>query len=298
MRCFRPLQAWKSYGKIEFGAPGLLVNPFATKLQLPCGRCVGCRLEQSRQWAVRIMMENQMHDAGCFITLTYDDANLPEYRTLVKKDLTDFFKRLRKAVDPVKLRYFAVGEYGEKTSRPHYHIILFGTAFEADRKLYKQRTNPLFTSETLSKAWGKGFANFGAVTFESAAYCARYCLKKVNSRKEDFEVACVLDTGEIISRIPEFSVMSRRPGIGSTWYDFYGEDVRRTDFVIMRGKRMKSPRYFDKLFERYFSEEFSQKKLERVVDMAPEHVTVEEFLGLREAEHAREHLQSAFSQRS
>ena len=242
-------------------------------------------------------MENQMHEDGCFITLTYDDNNLPSMRTLVKKDLTDFFKRLRKSLGDVKVRYFAVGEYGERFKRPHYHIILFGTSFKEDRKLYKQRSNPLYTSELLTRAWGKGFANFGAVSFESAAYCARYCLKKVNASKEELDVACDIETGEVFSRIPEFCVMSRRPGIGSTWYDKYCDDVRRTDFVVARGRRMKSPRFFDKLFERYFKDDFLQTKAKRVVDIEHRHVTVDEYLGLVEAEQAEVHLQSALSKR-
>lgn len=296
MRCFRPLQAYKSFGNIVFGAPKLSDAPMAQKLQLPCGRCTGCRLEQSRQWAARIMMENQLHDESCFITLTYDDDHLPAFNSLDKKHLTDFFKRLRKALDPVKVRYFAVGEYGEKTKRPHYHIILFGTSFP-DKKLYRQRSNPLYESSILSKAWPYGFANFGAVSFESAAYCARYCLKKVNRQDEDFEVACDVSTGEVIYRVKEFSVMSRRPGIGALWYDVFGGDTRRTDFVVMRGKAMKPPRYFDKLFEKYDSEDFFRVKKKRSLDLDSGHSTLEEYLGLREAEHAKVLLQSALVRR-
>lgn len=244
------------------------------------------------------MMENQLHSSSCFITLTYDDAHLPAFRTLVKKDLQDFMKRLRKSLHPVKVRFYAVGEYGETTARPHYHIILFGTDFSSDRKMYKNGRHPLYQSKILTAAWNKGHANFGDVTFESAAYCARYCLKKVNSHKQDYDVACDVSTGEVYSRIPEFSVMSRRPGIAAEWYDRFGSDVRRTDVVVMRGKAMKPPRYFDKLYQELFPDDFADLKAQRACNLEYSHVTLEEFSDLGMAAEAREHLQSAISRRT
>lgn len=243
-------------------------------------------------------MEKQLHDEACFITLTYSDEFLPEYGTLVRKHLTDFFKRLRKSLEPKKVRYFAVGEYGDLSGRPHYHVILFGHDFSEDRKIYKNGRHPLFQSKALSDLWPFGFANFGTVTFESAAYCARYCLKKVNAHKRDMDVACDIKTGEVYSRIPEYCVMSRRPGIGFSWYEKFGADTRRTDLVVMRGKRMMPPRYFDKLFEKHFPDEFLEIKSKRTVDIENRHTTLDEFLGLQEAERAKELLQSAFKRRT
>lgn len=199
MQCTSPLNAYinpfKQGEKVVFVPPS--VSSSYKPIRLPCGQCTFCRLEQSRQWAVRIMKEAKCHDQNSFLTLTYDDDHLPEHRSLNKKDLTLFFKRLRKSLSPKKIRYYAVGEYGDKTQRPHYHVILFGHDFSDDRKLYKQRENPLYESKTLSDAWPLGFANFGDVTFESAAYCARYCLKKVNQKDVDYDYCTDIETGEV-----------------------------------------------------------------------------------------------------
>jgi len=297
MQCYRPLAAYKNRldGSISFSGSSLVGD--MSPLKLPCGQCTGCRLEQSRQWAVRIMHETKMHEENCFITLTYETE--PEFGTLVKKDLTDFFKRLRKRLDPIKIRYFACGEYGEKTLRPHYHAIIFGTAFSQDKKLYKNGRHPLYNSEILCKAWPHGHAVFGDATFESAAYVARYCLKKIMRKDEDYEVFYDLQTGEIISRIPEYAVMSRRPGIGQAFYDKYADDITRTDRVIMRGKAMLPPRYYDKLLEKTDPVLFSELKDSRIAGQQPTvHSTLSEELRSRQAERAKFLYQSAIAKRT
>ena len=166
---------------------------------LPCGQCMACRLNKSRDWATRCVLEAKMHKDNCFVTLTYDDNHLPADYGLKKDDLTKFFKRLRFNTG-AKLRYYAAGEYGELYSRPHYHICIFGWRPD-DLILYTVRNGvSLYMSETILKAWQyRGFVTVGDVTFESAAYVARYVTKKITGdRAED----------HYCGREPEYNVMS------------------------------------------------------------------------------------------
>lgn len=179
-----------------------------------------------------------MHDDNCFLTLTYDEDNIPDGHTLVKRDLQLFFKRLRKARDGQRIRYYACGEYGERTWRPHYHVLLFGADF-FDARMRKQSDSGelvRYDSNELWDLWPSGQHSIGGVTFESAAYCARYAMKKRTGPSADEYYG---------GRQPEFSLMSRRPGIGADWLAKYGNDVYRHDSVICRGVECKPPRYYD-----------------------------------------------------
>jgi len=210
-------------------------------ITVPCGKCIGCRLERSRQWAVRIVHETKMHEQNCFITLTYEDKKLPPHLNLVKSDVQKFIKRLRKSIEPKKISYFAVGEYGSKTERPHYHIIIFGHDFD-DKKFYKnnEQGDSLFVSKTLEKLWGCGFSPIGSVTFESAAYCARYCVEKL-----DGELGA--QAYEKRGRIAPFMHCSTKPAIGKRWLEKYFSDVYPHDEVISNKRPAKPPRYYDKI---------------------------------------------------
>lgn len=217
-------------------------------MQVPCGQCVGCRLERSRQWAVRIMHEASLHDENIFVTLTYDEDNLPDDGSLHKEDFQKFMKRLRKFFSPERISYFHCGEYGDENWRPHYHAILFGVDFP-DKSLYSRngRDEALYTSPTLSRLWGLGMALFGAVTFESAAYVARYCVKKVTGQ-EALHVYRWIDseTGEIHFIEPEYATMSKDPAIGLNWLRLNYQEVQQNDSVVMRGYEMTPPRFYDK----------------------------------------------------
>lgn len=249
MPCYKPLQAWRqpageAGGKptIVFGRNHLQNYDVGKSLDLPCGQCIGCRLERSRRWAVRIMHEKQLHDAACFITLTYDDKQLPSDGSLQVKHFQDFMKRLRKGSSG-PLRFFHCGEYGETTGRPHYHACIFGTDFAADRIFYKssKQGDALYNSPSLDKAWGHGHAVIGDLTFESAAYVARYCLKKVTGKDADEHYK---------GRTPEYVTMSRRPGIGHGWFQRYRQEVYPSDSVVLRGQEMLPPPFYDKLLEK------------------------------------------------
>ena len=182
------------------------------------------------------MHETTVHDLSQFLTLTYSDEKLPPTGSLVKKDYQDFMKRLRKRHGS-RLRYFAVGEYGDTTYRPHYHAIIFGIDFSDKRPHSKNEYgDQLFTSDLLDSIWGKGHAFFGQVTVQSARYVAKYCIKKVNGP---------MAASHYGTRAPEFAVMSLKPGIGSEWYDRFQGDVFPSDFVVLQGKKRSPPRFYD-----------------------------------------------------
>lgn len=248
MACFSPLKAYRTLqGGISFDAKG-----GGAPLLLSCGQCIGCRLERSRQWAVRCVHESKMHDFNCFCTLTYSDDFLPENQNLNYVDFQRFMKRLRKRFSGVPIRFYMCGEYGETTSRPHYHVLFFGLDF-VDRVIARKCGSGfmVYSSDTLTKLWGKGDCYVGDLTFESAAYCARYVMKKVTGKAAESAYRMVnTDTGEIFQRVPEFTHMSLKPGIGANFYDKYVSDIFPHDRVVVRGAVSLPPRYYAKRYRR------------------------------------------------
>lgn len=273
MACFRPLDAAREIGsssKPVIYAFGRRPSPLASgweALQLPCGQCIGCRLDRSQSFAIRCMHEARMHDRNCFITLTYDGKNLPTDGSLVKWHFQDFMKRLRRSLEPTRIRFFHCGEYGDRLGRPHYHACIFGYDFP-DRELFSVRDDVrLYTSEFLAERWSHGFCTVGDFTFDTAAYVARYCLKKVNG-KAAFE-HYVNENGVLLT--PEYCTMSRRPGIGADWFAKFGDDVFPWDEVIHEGRPIRPPRYyFDKyqLEDLEGSERVKAVRLEKAIRMA------------------------------
>lgn len=228
-------------------------------LRVPCGQCVGCRLDYSRQWAIRCMHESQLYDDNCFITLTYNDKFLPKNGSLNYDHWTKFMKRLRFKFSDIKIRFYMGPEYGEKSGRPHYHALLFNFDFP-DKVLFSIRNEfRLYVSELLNSLWScpktgesYGFASVGSVTFESAAYVARYMMKKVKGDDKLLRYFTQLDlaTGEIVPIEPEKARMSRMPGLASDWFHRYYSDVYPSDEVVLSGGRKSMPpKYYDKLLE-------------------------------------------------
>lgn len=239
MVCFRPLKAyWKPGGGIAFSAKK---GWYDRHLELPCGKCPGCRLARSHEWALRCVHEAQMHERNCFLTLTYSPECIPEDGSLRVEDWQRFAKRLRKRLGP--FRFFHCGEYGEENFRPHYHAVIFGLDFGEDRvPLKRERGHTLYTSRCLDETWGLGIATIGSVTWQSAAYVARYSLKKVHDEKAEERMLRVdLETGEVVRIRPEYVTMSRRPGIGSKWFEQFASDVYPADEVVHEGKRYRPP---------------------------------------------------------
>lgn len=243
MPCYDPVPCWMGEsGKLRFTYP---FPPDREHLRVPCGGCVGCRLDQSRDWAVRSVHEAQLHERSSFITLTYRDEDLPAGNTLVKRDMQLFFKRYRKEFG--KLKYLYCGEYGAEKGRPHYHALIFGHDFLAtDKQCRLDRKNhleqPLFRSPDLQELWGHGFCLTGAVTFQSSAYVGRYVMKKVTgaNAKDHYR-----------GRVPEYVQPStggrNGRGLSFHWFQRFWTDVYPSDFVVCDGRKYRPPRYYDKL---------------------------------------------------
>lgn len=226
-------------------------------LQLPCGKCLGCKLDYARQWAIRCVHEASLHEKNCFLTITYNDENCPQ--SLNKIDFQLFMKRLRFKYPKQKfgqISYFMCGEYGEKFSRPHYHVCLFGFDFP-DKKFIKNGSqgDKLYTSEILDSLWEqKGHCWIGDVTVASASYVARYTSKKVGTK---------LDSDYYGTRLPEFTLCSRRPSVGLRWIEKYHHDVFNYDLVYLDGKKQRPPRYYDKFLEKIYPNFHENVKIKR-----------------------------------
>lgn len=269
MPCFYPMTAYRS---IQGRNPvtGLWPIVFDVKegyidmpVEVPCGKCIGCRLERSRQWAIRCVNEASLHSENCFITLTYDNEHLPEDQSLSKKHIQRFWRNLRKK--GFKFRYFSCGEYGESLKRPHYHACIFGMK-PKDLVLWNIRDGvKLFNSKALSDSWGKGFVTVGEVTFESAAYVARYVMKKITGEQAEEHYK---------GRQKEFILMSRKPGIGKDWFLTWKDDVIKVDGVVIRGGRTVRPgRYYDSIYDKINHKEMEKIKRIRKTKINPEENT-------------------------
>lgn len=246
MACFFPLRGF-------VGAHGGFVpvrgkSPTGRPLTVPCGGCIGCRMDKSRDWSTRIHHEAQMHEENCFLTLTYNNENLPENYSVSVREMQLFLKRLRKSIEPRKIRFFLCGEYGDKGLRPHYHLIIFGYDFP-DKIVWRKSASGIicYRSPSLEKVWPYGNAEIGSVTAQSGGYVARYVLKKIGGAPAASHYERLHPvTGEICDVAPEFALMSRMPGIGSSWLDKFEGDVYPGDYVVINGKRAPVPKFYDR----------------------------------------------------
>jgi len=228
------------------------------KKEVACGRCIGCRLERSRMWAVRCVHEASMHQENCFLTLTYSPENLPPGGTLVPDHFTRFLKRLRKQIYPRKISYFHCGEYGELLSRPHYHALIFGYEFPDKKPARKSKSgHPTWDSQILNKLWGLGDCNIGVLNFETAAYTARYALKKITGDAAEHHYQ---------GRHPEYCTMSTKPAIGKRWLDVYQHQVYKRDRIVVNGVEQLPPRYYDKILRRIDANKYEKIKAIRSPD--------------------------------
>lgn len=214
---------------------------------------MGCRLERSRQWAIRCQHEASLHKNNAFITLTYDDEALPPHGGLRYRDYQLFMKRLRKARPKEHIRFYMCGEYGEQYMRPHYHACIFNITFP-DGMYWKKSPSgegKIYVSDELTKLWGHGHASYGDVTFKSAAYVARYIMKKITGDLAEQHYGVIdKETGEIHQREPEFNHMSLKPGIGAGWLEKYQSDIYPKGEVVVNGKEVKPPKYYDKKYKK------------------------------------------------
>lgn len=299
MPCYYPMQGWRSRIRNANGLRSVVFN-VADGFQdmpviVPCGTCVGCRLEYARGWSIRCMHEASMHDDNCFLTMTVADKWLGQplggsrYRkvylgALDKKAIPYFMKRLRKEYPPpINIRYFGCGEYGEETRRPHYHMLLFGFDFP-DKEPWTVRDGyPVWRSATLERLWPYGNTEIGTVSVESACYVARYVTKKAVGATAWKEYSDVdMATGEISEKPKEFTLMSRRPAIGYSWFKKYREEVYPVDSVVVRGRESRPPKAYDRLLQKERPEEYERLVRRRVAKVDEDDSTWER-LRVREA---------------
>lgn len=322
MACYHPLKAWQ-IGFNESGKPKYKITSYDTKylvrnkngdwisakesissdmfnpkikefIEIPCGKCIGCRLHYSAQWAQRCMLEAGRHEKNCFITLTYDNKHIPEcnpicddnglviasspYHPLKKSDFQEFMKRFRqRLVDDYKrehkdwkkeelprIRFFACGEYGseENTKRPHYHAIIFGYNFDSDRYIFRKnfRGDTLYRSDLLESLWTYGISTVAECSFDTCAYVARYILKKQYGKGASIY--------EDLNIPPEFTVMSRRPGIARDYYEENKDKIYEYQEIFIADKnkgslKLRPSKYYDRLYDVDYPERMKEIKEER-----------------------------------
>lgn len=273
----------------EYEANPNKYSTYKSVVPIPCGQCTECKLNKSREWANRIMLEKKCYrEEECwFITLTYEDEYLPTHTycnqetgeiiegiSLDKKDMTKFLKDLRRYYDyhyqVNGIRFYGAGEYGSITARPHYHIILFGLPLDQSKlKLYKHNElgQSLWNHEELTKIWGKGHVVVGRVTWESAAYVARYVMKKQTGQAVDWYYHAQ-------GKIEPFVNMSRMPGIGKKYLMDHINEIKQTDTIPIANKKtaemVPPPKYYDRFMEKLepqFMEELKQERRKKAEEL-------------------------------
>lgn len=254
MSCFHPLEAFANPkgGKPFFSRPS---GHSGRVLSLPCGQCIGCRLDRCCDWSARITHEALFWESNWFLTWTFGDGHYPPDGCVRREVIQDSFKRLRERakrrglLEGPGLRKFYNAEYGSQTQRAHYHAIVFGLKLP-DLVVWKnnERGERLWTSAFLDEAWGFGRVMVGAVTPTSAAYVAGYCLRDTSAKHSPYGFVDV-DTGEFRERVAPFVGMSRRPGIGRGFFDKFRGDVFPRDFALIEGRKVPTPKYYRRLLE-------------------------------------------------
>lgn len=305
MSCFHPIKAFKLLTEKNENGKSVLVfkerhlaNRAYEPIMLKCNNCLGCRIDRSKEWAVRCVHEASLWSQNCFITLTFSPENLNKDGSLVKEDFVKFMKRLRKhckGADYVTdkkghrhapIRYFHCGEYGDRLGRPHHHACLFNYDFprfdkagNTDKVLWSERSGiKLYRSKSLERYWPYGYCTVGDVTYDSAAYIARYITKKINGgRSEEHYKRVDRDTGEVTQRLPEYITMSRRPGIGKNWVLKYWGDLYPKDFVTVNGKKFRPPRFYDSIYDiidKQSMEDIKKQRTKKAKSVSPEERTL------------------------
>lgn len=211
------------------------LSVFGTKwVNVPCGQCISCRVAHRREWTVRLQHETDMSDRSCFLTLTYNQAELLS-PVINYKHAVDWIKRLRDAVAPQRIRYYIAGEYGSKTNRPHFHALIWGLDLSqsASARVYRARKHVLYVVDDYADSrWSAGFVSSGSVTTTSAEYVAKYALK-LDPRLRRRRPLC-----------------STHPGIGAAWAVKFRDDWALSGNVVLRGKLLPAPRYYYDLLMR------------------------------------------------
>lgn len=272
MPCYNPLTAWKVDGKIVFNKPSGS-HGFLKPFNLPCSKCIGCRMNYARSWALRCQLESRFHKDNCFITLTFNNEELEKRSNPWSVDVNDFqlfMKKFRKRVNK-PIQFFHCGEYGEKNYRPHYHALIFGHDFRIPSpkntvKKYGSKKYPLYESSELTALWGRGHTTVGELNFDTASYTARYVTKKIKGEATKIYIDPL--TGQVSEINDVYCTMSRANAIGKKHYEKYKHNIYPNDFIVNgNGIKMKPPRYFDKLYAEEFPDKFEKIKTRRKAEL-------------------------------
>ena len=304
MRCTSPRTVgFQSDGKTLAWSQKNYSKEFAT-FQLPCGKCLSCRLETARQTAVRCIHEASMYQNNSFVTLTYSDNYLKSEK-LIYKDFQDFVKRLRNYIfqenlnkmfpnlsqkqqrslwnqlpkdrrkelyELIKIGIFVAGEYGDKGKRPHWHALIFNWRPTDETFKYSNfRGDKVFSSKILDDLWSNGITEFGDITFESAGYCARYATKKlVHGRDGEHDFNPI-------------SKRSSKQGIGRAWIEKYYEDAFNYGYIVLpTGQQCGIPRYYEKWFQKNHPEKWRRYVTETKLKITKEAIKKEERISKEE----------------
>lgn len=269
---------------LERFSPRVFKKVSSSIVTIPCGSCLECKIANSKAWAQRAVLESLCHNDNYFITLTYDDDHLPDplftfsrhdltlgyWSPLLYRDFELFKKRLLeryRELGHVGIRFFACGEYGSKNGRPHFHAIFYNLPIHDLEFNYSSTLNgeniPYLTSKLITDTWGKGFITIGECNSKTAAYVARYVIKKFTS---DDEVSYSRHCESLgFQPLPsEFRQASRRPGLGRTYFDLHFQDIYKSDKVYLPdGVISKPSSYFDILYKKINEEDLFKIKLSR-----------------------------------
>jgi len=223
--------------------------------EYPCGKCLACKKQRARDWSIRLLHEMSEHERSCFITLTYEDAFYPDNGSISKRELQLFFKRLRKKFNDKKIKYFACGEYGDRTHRAHYHAIIFGIGFK-ELNVYQgssKNGKPIFTSKELQQLWLFGFVSVGSVDIKSINYVVGYVMKKLGSK-------------EYLDIEPPFQLQSQ--GLGLKYAEKNIDKIKNLNLTI-QGNSVTIPRYYIKKFGK--NQELINERMEERSDQISEY---------------------------
>lgn len=285
-RCFRPKRAWlppkedrpNGKKKLLFRLPYIAeCSPIQRaryeEVSVPCKQCLSCRVTHAASWSYRVMAEARDHAENCWITLTYDNENLPMHGSLSRSDVQKFFKRLRHHLGDKRIRYFGCGEYGENRGRPHYHLCIFGfipTDWVGDG--VSSKGHPIYISPELESIWGKGRVQVAELTPDAAAYTARYSMKKITGKgAEEVNPETGLRpyekldpiTGEIVEVAKEMMFCSTHPGIGKSFFERFSSELFPSGFAVHKGRKIPVPEYFWKCFREEEPELYDALKEDR-----------------------------------
>lgn len=273
------------------GYPGKKVK--YNMIMRACGSCTGCRVKRRMDWAFRLKNESEYHPHSWFVTLTYDDENLPHGGSLYHEHISKFVRALRKKQPEEDIRFFGVGEYGKAQqsnmylARPHYHLILFGPDFP-DRVILPLKPSGFipspqyvdlfgpgsgakhFESETMSSCWKRGFVQFSATSEATMNYVTKYHIDKVTGDKAEEHYSAIADNGELIIRERETARMSRNPGIGRQWIEDNWQTIYPKGYVEHGPTKFSPPAYYDRWLEENHPQIFEEVKAKRSEEISLE----------------------------